>query len=281
MKKYRKIQYVVCSILTVALVGTAVFFPQFYNQMQDKGYLNQVTLSERKNISFSYDYNTSIESKLEILGQPAKLGKDFLPVKESKGSVVDEKKLISSVKAEMDKLEQTGWFPMASVYDYESFFVSADLYSMDNNNCPDNPNDTVLFWYIRFSDYINFEYIFCMDIYTNTIYCASLIGAGNSSSGSEYSGIKLENRNNLIKKGEAGVDVSDMQSFENICKNYYGVQTVKDIDSSIMRAQLLCGKTEVQIEEKSFWDERMGYLSENVVFGVAGMTIWLYFSTNE
>ena len=166
--------YTLSSVFVGGLIAMAVFFPQYYSKIHDNKYLNNVTIVDREKVSLSYDYNTSLESKLEVLMQPVRENTKFRPVRQTKDNVVSDKKLIEGLAKEVIGLQKAGVFWMVEQYPYVDYFVDASLYSVKNESSTLNPNDNVLFWYMRFSDFTTFDFEFCVDAYDYKIYSAGI-----------------------------------------------------------------------------------------------------------
>lgn len=172
---WRKIgKYTLSSVFVGGLIAMAVFFPQYYSQIHDSKYLNNVTIVDREKVSLSYDYNTSLESKLEVLMQSVYTKTQFRPVRQTKDNVVSDKKLIEGLAKEVIELQNLGILWMVQQYPYVDYFVDASLYSVKNESSTLNPNDNVLFWYMRFSDFTTFDFEFCVDAYDYKIYSAGI-----------------------------------------------------------------------------------------------------------
>lgn len=167
-------KYTLSSGFVGGLIAMAIFFPQYYSKIHDSKYLNNVTIVDREKVSLSYDYNTSLESKLEVLMQSVKKGTAFNPVRQTKDNVVSDKTLIEGLAKEVVELQTLGILWMVQQYPYVDYFVDASLYSVKNESSALNPNDNVLFWYMRFSDFTTFDFEFCVDAYDYKIYSASI-----------------------------------------------------------------------------------------------------------
>lgn len=167
-------KYALSSVFVGGLIAMAVFFPQYYSKIHDSKYLNNVTIVDREKVSMSYDYNTSLESKLEVLMQSVVKGKEFKPVRQAKDNVVSDKTLIEGLAKEVIELQNLGVLWMVQQYPYVDYFVDASLYSVKNESSALNPNDNVLFWYMRFSDFTTFDFEFCVDAYDYKIYSAGI-----------------------------------------------------------------------------------------------------------
>lgn len=167
-------KYALSSVFVGGLIAMAVFFPQYYSKIHDSKYLNNVTIVDREKVSMSYDYNTSLESKLEVLMQSVVQGTEFKPVRQTKDNVVSDKTLIEGLAKEVIELQNLGILWMVQQYPYVDYFVDASLYSVKNESSALNPNDNVLFWYMRFSDFTTFDFEFCVDAYDYKIYSAGI-----------------------------------------------------------------------------------------------------------
>lgn len=169
------LKYFLCSSGVLVIILAAIFLPEYISRFQDEKYLNTVTLQERDKISLSYHYDTTLVEKMQILNFASMAGKEFKPVLQSDKNVISEEKLVEGVTNEMSKLINYGVVMDNLGYDYQEHFQYAELYSVSGSDT-DNPEDTVLFWLINFSDNNMFDYSFCVDAYTYTIYDVKLTG---------------------------------------------------------------------------------------------------------
>lgn len=222
-----------CLTGTVLVMIGVIFLPRYFSRSLDKRNLNWVEVAERDEFSFLEPSNNGVLANerafrnltysgdnltlVTSIEEPIRMNSELLDEVYNQAMTAADYGILPWITVKSYKYDDPVWdFPQYGYWVEEAKF--AKYYSLTYSS-EENPNHTEMlnFWYLRFSDDVNFDYYFIVNAVSYQIYYARIYN--------QHTDDLIETRNMMFNKmySIADMDMGETNAQGTVIENSYAV----------------------------------------------------------